>query len=181
MIGSIIGGAASLGSAIYGAVASSKANNKARQLLSDQKQKNEDWYNTKMSEDYTKRSDAQAVISKQRELLNEQYRNAKATNIVAGGTDESLALQKESANKALAQTMSDIASQASDYKDNIEQQYRSQDAALAQQQAQNYAAQGAAAAQAAGQAVNAGVSLMGNDISEMSKAKAVKAAAKVNA
>lgn len=172
MIGSIIGGVASLGSAIYGAVSSSINNNKARQLLADARQENKDWYNTKMSEDYTQRSDAQAVINKQRELLNEQYKNARATNIVAGGTDESLALQQQNANKAMAQTMSDIASEASQYKDNIEKAYRQQDAAYNQQQIQSYQQQAAATAQAASQAANAGANLMGADLSQMGKAKA---------
>lgn len=164
MIGSIISGVTALGSAVYGAVKSAQANKKANDLLNSQKQANQDWYNTKMSEDYTQRSDAQAVINKQREILDEQYRNAKATNLVAGGTDESLALQKQSANKALAQTMTDIASEASAYKDNIEQQYRAQDSALAQQQIAGYQQQAANASAAASQAVNSGISGLGNGI-----------------
>lgn len=164
MIGSIISGVTALGNAIYGTVKSAQANKKATDLINSQRKSNQDWYNTKMSEDYTQRSDAQAVISKQRELLNEQYRNAKATNLVAGGTDESLALQQQSANKALAQTMTDIASEASAYKDNIEQQYRAQDSALAQQQIAGYQQQAADAANAASQAVNSGLSGLGNGI-----------------
>ncbi len=164
MIGSIISGVTALGSAVYGAVKSAQANKKASDLIDSQRKSNQDWYNTKMSEDYTQRSDAQAVISKQRELLNEQYRNAKATNLVAGGTDESLALQQQSANKALAQTMTDIASEASAYKDNIEQQYRAQDSALAQQQIAGYQQQAANAANAASQAANSGFSGLGNGI-----------------
>ena len=157
----IAGGVAALGSAIYGAVSSAKANNQARNLISQQKQSNEDWYNRKMSEDYTQRSDAQAVLNKQRQLLNEQYKTARATNIVAGGSDESLAMQQQAANKAMAQTMSDIAANASNYKDSIEQQYRAQDNALTQQQAGNYQQQAAQAAQAGSQGVAAGLNFMG--------------------
>jgi hypothetical protein len=58
--------------------------------------------------------------------------------------------------------MTDVASQASAYKDAVDRQYRAQDAALNQQQAANYQQQAAATAAAAGQAVNAGVGLMGN-------------------
>lgn len=161
MIATIAGAAAALGSSIYSAVKSSQQNKKAQQLIQQQRDDNKAWYNAKMSEDYTMRSDAQNVINKQRELLNEQYKNARATNAVAGGSDAALAMQKAAANDAMAQTMSDIASEASNYKDQVEQQYRAQDAALNQQQAQNYADQAKATAQAGSQAVNAGLNLMG--------------------
>ena len=161
-----IGGVAALGSAIYGGITSSKANNKARDLIQQQRSDNKAWYNTKMAQDYTQRADVQAAIKRQRELLNEQYNRARATNVVAGGTDESLALQQQAANKSLSDTMTDIAAQSSAYKDNVEQQYRAQDAALNQQQVQNYQQQAAQAAQAASQGVNAGIGLMGNSIAK---------------
>jgi len=161
---SIIGGVGALGSAIYGAVTSARANNKARQLIQKQRDDNRNWYNVKMAQDYTQRSDVQAAIKRQRELLDEQYKKARATNTVAGGTDEALALQKKAANAALAQTTTDIAAGATQYKDNVEQQYRNQDAALNQQQAQSYQQQAAQAAQAASQAVNAGIGLVGQGI-----------------
>lgn len=110
------------------------------------------------------RSDVQAAINKQRELLDEQYKRARATNTVAGGTDASLALQRESANRATADTMSNVAANAAEYKDNIEQQYRAQDAALNQQQAQNHQQQAAQISQAASQAVNAGINGVANGL-----------------
>lgn len=161
---SIIGGVTALGSAIYGAAASAKANNKARRLIQQQRDDNREWYNIKNAQDYTQRSDVQAAVKRQRDLLNEQYNKARATNAVAGGTDESLALQKKAANQSLAQTMTDVASGAAAYKDGIEQQYRAQDAALNQQQAQSYQQQAQATAQAASQAVNAGIGLVGQGI-----------------
>ena len=160
----IIGGAAALGSAIYGAVKSSKANNQARNLIQKQRDDNRRWYNTQMNKDYTLRADVQNAINRQRELLAEQYKRAKATNVVAGGSDESVALQKEAANKSLAAATADIAAAGANYKDNVEQQYRTQDNALNQQQAQSYQQQAAQTAQAASQAVNAGVGLIGTGI-----------------
>lgn len=166
IVSSIIGGVGALGSAIYGAITSSRANNRARKLIQQQRDDNKEWYNIKMSQDYTRRADVQAAIKRQREMLDEQYRRAKATNAVAGGTDESLALQKKAANESLAQTMTDVAAQSAAYKDNIERQYRAQDAALNQQQAQSHQQQAAQAAQAASQAVNAGIGLVGQGIAE---------------
>lgn len=163
----IIGGATALGSAIYGAVKSSKANKKAQQLIQQQRDDNKRWYDVKMAQDYTQRSDVQAAIKRQRELLQEQYENARKSKVVAGGTDESVALQQQAANRALSDTATDIAAQAANYKDSVEQQYRAQDAALNQQQIQNYQQQAASTAQAASQAVNAGVNLVGQGIHEM--------------
>lgn len=168
MIGSILqaglGGATALGSAIYGVAASSNYNNKARQLIQQQRDDNKAWYDTKMSQDYTMRSDVQAAVNRQRQLLNEQYKRARNTNIVAGGTNESLALQQQAANRSLSDTMTDIASQSAAHRDSVEQQYRAQDAALNQQQAQSYQQQAAQAAQAASQAVNAGVNMVGQGL-----------------
>lgn len=161
------GGLAALGSAIYGGITSAKANNKARDLIAQQRNDNKAWYDLRMSQDYTLRTDVQAAIKRQRELLDEQYRRARATNVVAGGTDEALALQQQAANKSLSDTMTDVAAQAAAYKNNVEQQYRAQDAALNQQQVQNYQQQAAQAAQAASQGVNAGLGLMGNAIGKL--------------
>lgn len=164
LLSAIAGGVGALGSAIYGAIASGKANRRAQQLIQQQKEDNKRWYETKMSQDYTLRTDAQAAINRQRELLDEQYKRAKATNVVAGGTDEAVAMQKEAANKAAGQTIADIASNASNYKDNVEKQYKQTDAQLTQQQAQIQQQQASAIAQAAGQAVNAGVNVVGNEL-----------------
>lgn len=151
MVGAILGTAAKIGGSIYGAIKSSQAAKKAEALLKNQRDDNKRWYEQRMAEDYTQRADNQNVLRRMRDMLGEQYKRARATNIVAGGTDESLALQKAAANESMGETMADIAAQASSYKEGIENQFRAQDAALNQQQIgirQNEAAQ---IAQAAGQ------------------------------
>lgn len=134
MVGQIIGAAAQVGSSIYGAIKSSQANKRAEEMIQNQRDENKKWYDAKMAEDYTQRSEVQNILRKQRELLNEQYQRARATNIVAGGTDESLALQQQAANEAMGDTTADIAANASNYKDSVENQFWAQDAALNQQQ-----------------------------------------------
>ncbi len=151
MVGTIIGTAAAIGSSIYGAIKSSQANKKAEQLLQNQRDKNQKWYDQKMAEDYTQRSDVQNVLRKQRELLQEQYKRARATNIVAGGTDESLALQQAAANEAMGNTMADIAANASSYKEGVEEKYRANEAAFDQQEIANEQNRAQAIATAAGQ------------------------------
>lgn len=171
MITAAIGAGLSLASAIYGGIKSSQANNRARRLIQQQRDDNKRWYDTRMVQDYTMRTDAQAAINRQRELLNEQYNRARKTGVVSGATDEAVAMQKAAANKAVSDTTTEIASQASAYKDNVERQFRAQDAALNQQQAQSHQQQAAQTAQAASQAVNAGINLVGNSIA-MQGAKA---------
>lgn len=175
MVGAIIGAAAQIGSSIYGAVKSSQANKQAQAMIQNQRDENRAWYNQKMAEDYMQRSDVQNVLRKQRELLNEQYQRARATNIVAGGTDESLALQQQAANKTMGDTMADIAAGASAYKDSIEQQYRAKDDAINQQLIGVQQAKAQSIANAAGQ-VGSAVSGLVTGIDSGSPAKSTKAA-----
>jgi len=156
-----LGGAVALGSAVYGAIQSSKYNKQARNLIGQQRQDNDAWWAAKKNEDYLDRTDAQNIITKQQSLLDEHYRQAEKANVVSGGTDEALAMQKAAANNATAQTMASIAANASEAKDSAERQYRAEDAALNQQEIQTYMNQANATAQAASQGVNAGVNLMG--------------------
>lgn len=160
MVGQILGATTQVGASIYGAIKSSQANKRAQKLLQNQRDENQKWYDQKMSEDYMQRSDVQNILRKQRDLLDEQYKRARATNLVAGGTDESLALQQQAANQTMADTMGNIAAQASSYKDSVEQQYRAQDAALNQQQIGVEQAKAQAIAQAAGQVGSAVSGLM---------------------
>ena len=176
MVGSItssaLGGALQIGSAIYGQIKSNQLNKQAQAELDARREENKNWYNQKMNEDYMMRSDVQNVLRKQRELLDEQYKRAKASNIVAGGTDESLALQQQAANKTMGDTMADIAANASAYKDNVEQQYRNQENSLSQRQQQIYANQANAVASAAGQASKAGAGLLASGLEGITKVKA---------
>lgn len=151
IVGQALGAAVKVGSSIYGAIKSSQANKKAMQMLQNQRDENQRWYDQKMAEDYMQRSEVQNNLRKQRDLLKDQYQKARATNIVAGGTDESLALQQQAANETMGETMANIAANASAYKDSVENQYRAQDAALNQQQIGVEQAKAQSIAQAAGQ------------------------------
>lgn len=171
LLSAILGGATSLASSAIGAVSSAKASKQASDLVSQQKKQNKQWYEDAMGQDYVNRSDTQAVLKKQKELLDEHYKRARATNVVSGGTDEALAMQKASADKTLADTMSNIAAQSSASKDAAEKAYQQQENALTQQQiavAQNKSGQ---IAQAAGQGVSAGLNLIGTGLQGINKEK----------
>ena len=161
MVGTILGTAAQIGGSIYGAVKSSEANEKAMDLIAKQRDDNKKWYEAKMAEDYTQRADVQNVLRKQRELLTEQYQRAKAANVVAGGTDEALAMQQQAANASMGETYANIAAQASSAKEEAESAYRTADSALIGKQATAYQNQADAIAKAAGQVGEAASGLVG--------------------
>lgn len=160
------GGALSLLSAAAGTAVSAIQNKKARDLIKQQRADNKAWYESEMAKDPLMRVDAQAVINKQQQLLDEQRKRAQGAGVVGGASDESVAMQKAAGTSAMAQTMSNVASELDEYKRGVQQSYRQQDAALRQQEVgirQNAANQ---VAQAAGQAVNAGVNLVGVGIKD---------------
>lgn len=167
-----IGSTAALAGAIYGGVKSGNLNRRAESILSQQKKDNQDWFNIKQSSDYTQRADVQAAFKKQREILEEMYKRAKAANTVVGGTDEALALQKQAANQSLAQTTTDAAARSAEYKDNVESTYMARKAGLEDQERLNLQQRAAATAQASSQVVNAGLKMVGNSFQHFQQASA---------
>ena len=120
MYAALAGLALSAAGNIAGAVMSARKAKEGQNILNQQHADNVAWYNRRYNSDYTQRSDYQAMLSRMRDTLSEQYRRARATNKVAGGTDEGLAMLQNSANQALANATSSIASNASAYKDSID-------------------------------------------------------------
>lgn len=156
----LAGLAGSVVSSAIGAWQSSKANREARNLLQGQIDQNRRWYDQRMSEDYTSRSDFQNILNQQRDLFQQNFMQARATNAVAGGTDAQLAMQKESANKASADVMRSLAGQAAQYKEGVENAYMNANNNLIGQMRESYSAQGNNIAQAAGAATQAFGNLM---------------------
>lgn len=163
MIGAIIGAAGSVASSIIGGVQAKKAAEKANKELATQRQKNEDWYRRRYNEDYTQSAEAQAAMTKARELAQEQMKAARGAAAVMGGTEAGVAAQQQAANNMLADTMSGIAQNATARKDAVESQYLQNEAALSQQQQGVYSQQAANSAAAANQGMAAGMSLLGAD------------------
>ena len=155
MLLSAIAAFGSIGSAIYGGIKASQANNEARNMLGNFRQDRRRWYQAEGARDYTSRADVQSLLTKQRDLLTEQYRRSRATNIVAGGTDASLALQRDAANRTIANTTSSVAAQGARYKDAIAAEGRNVDSNLFAQQVAAQQAKANAIANAAGQASKA--------------------------
>lgn len=163
MIGAIIGAGASLASSLIGGAQAKRAADNANKELADQRKKNEDWYRRRYNEDYTQSAEAQAAMTRARELAREQMAAARGTAAVMGGTEAGVATQQQAANKMLADTMSGIAQNATARKDAVESQYLQNEAALSQQQQQVYNQQAANSTAAANAGMQAGMSLLGAD------------------
>lgn len=170
LITTAIGAAEALGSAAYSAMKSSQANKNAQRRLQEEEAQNKRLYDFRSNQDFTSRTDAQAIINQQREWAQEALRQTRATNAVAGGSEESVAAQKEAANAAMSNTMQSIAADASTYKEGVEDKYQQRKSQLAQQEIQREDAKAQQIAQAGAQAINAGLGLIGSGVGPQIKA-----------
>lgn len=152
-----------MASSLIGGAQAERAAENANKELADQRKKNEDWYRRRYNEDYTQSAEAQAAMTRARELAREQMQAARGTAAVMGGTEAGIAAAQGAANDMLADTMSGIAQNATARKDAVESQYLQNEASLSQQQQNVYNQQAANSAAAANQGMAAGMSLLGAD------------------
>lgn len=163
MIGSIVGVLGGVASSVIGGMQAQRAAKNANAELVAQRKKNEDWYNRRYNEDYTQSAEAQAAMTKARELAQEQMKAARGTAAVMGGTEAGVAAAQASANKMLADTMGNIAQNATARKDAVESQYMQREAELSEAQRQVHNQQAANATAAANQGMQAGMGLLASD------------------
>ena len=125
-----------LGGSIFGGIKASREAKKQQKMLDAQKAENQAWYNRRFNEDGTQRADAQRLLTNTQDLLRRQTKAAQGANAVTGASTEAVAAQKAANNQALAEATSTIAAASDARKDNIEQQYQTNDNALADKQMQ---------------------------------------------
>lgn len=132
--GQAAGTALAVGGAIAGGIAAARSAAKQRQMIAKERNSNQNWYNQRYNEDSTQRADAQAAMTNMRNAMAERSAASAGTTAVMGGTSEASAAEKAAQNAALGQTTQQIVINGENRKDNIENQYRTRDAALAQEQ-----------------------------------------------
>lgn len=125
-----------LGGSIFGGIKASQEAKKQQKMLDAQKAENQAWYNRRYNEDGTQRADAQRLLTNTQDLLRRQTMAAQGANAVTGASTEAVAAQKAANNQALASATSTIAAASDARKDNIEQQYQTNNNALADKQMQ---------------------------------------------
>lgn len=119
MIGSAVGAVGS----IFGGISASNALKNVKKNIQNQVEENQNWYDKRYNEDATQRADARHAIALTEESIKNRNKQAEGVQAVMGGTDESVAMAKEINAKALSDTMSNIAVNGENRKDNIERQY----------------------------------------------------------
>lgn len=130
LIGSIAGGALGAAGSIFGGISASKAMRRVKKNLQAQKQANQNWYDRRYNEDATQRADAQRILTQTEESIRNRNRHAAGAQAVMGGTDESTAAAKAANAQALADATSQIAVNAENRKDQIEQTYQQRDSQI---------------------------------------------------
>lgn len=130
LFGSIAGGALGAAASIFGGISASKAMRRVKENLQAQKEANQNWYDRRYNEDATQRADAQRILTQTEESIRNRNRQTAGAQAVMGGTDESTAAAKAANAQALADATSQIAVNAENRKDQIEQTYQQRDSQI---------------------------------------------------
>jgi len=118
LIGSIAGG---LTSAAGGLLASKKANaayNEYIKTFENRMQQVKDHRDNLYYQDPTQTAENQVAVTNAQKVLDNATQKAKNTNIVSGGSDESVALSKQAAQDQVGKMMQDAAVQGAQQKEN---------------------------------------------------------------
>ena len=162
MIGSIIGGGIGVIGSIAGAIGSARKMKQANAQLAQNKAKNQSWYDREYNMDYTQRADAQQILNKTREMADVNRRRARNMGVVAGATDEAVAMENEASNNMVSNTMGNINQSADAYKQSVQGQFRATQQQLDQQQYNNKISEAQNIANAASGVSKAGAGIVGS-------------------
>lgn len=153
LIGGIAGGVTSAVGGIFAGSALNEGFKKQQEMYEQRLTDVKAHRDARYYQDPTQTAESQAAVTQAQQLLNQQTQRAKDTNIVSGGTDESVALQKQAAAAAVGQMMQQQAVQGAEKKEQIWDNADSQidaftkylaDSKLQQAQGKAQAIQGAA-------------------------------------
>lgn len=167
----MLGALLSIGGSVAGGIAGANAASKQKRALQSMKDKNQAWYDKNYYQDPTQRADAQAAITRMKDVMQQRTQRAAGTAAVVGATEETVAAEKAAQNNALAEVTTNIAANNEQRKDQIEQTYQAKNDAITEGQMQQQAQ--------IGQNVAAAVSGIGQAAGEISNGFAAVKDAKV--
>lgn len=165
-------GAASLalgvGSSLFGANKAKKAAKRAQAENQYRTNAEKAWYNKNYNTDYLDTKAGQNLIRRAQEVQDEYIRKADGAAAVGGGTAASVAQAKESANKAMGDTIANIAAQDTSCKQHIEDAHLANTQQLSRERQQIEQQKAQATSDAAQNASNAmfnfGVNQLGSEL-----------------
>lgn len=129
----ILGIATGLAGGLLGSLGKDESISEQQRGINQLSRKNDAWYKLRYNEDPTQRVDTQRIISITEDALRKRNKAAEGRKAVMGGTEESVAAEKEAASRTLADVTSQIAASNERRKDQIEQQYLTRRNALDEQ------------------------------------------------
>lgn len=166
-------GALSAGTSVAGGLLSRNAAKKAARQVRYRKNAEKAWYDKEYNTDYIDTKAGQNLMRRAQEVQDKYVKRAEGAAAVGGGTDASVALAKENANKAVSDTIANVAAQDTARKQRVADQHLANTnviSAQSQQVEQSKADATAGAAQGASNAAASAAILVG---SQPNKANAV--------
>lgn len=166
-------GALSAGTSVAGGLLSRNAAKKAARQVKYRRNAEKAWYDKEYNTDYIDTKAGQNLLRRAQEVQDKYVKRAEGAAAVGGGTDASVALAKENANKAVSDTIVNVAAQDTARKQRVADQHLANTnviSAQSQQVEQSKADATAGAAQGASNAAASAAILVG---SQPNKANAV--------
>lgn len=119
LIGSIAGGVTSAVGGALAAKARNKGYNEYIKMFEKRMQQVKDHRDNLYYQDPTQSAENQVAVTNAQKVLDNATENAKNTNIVSGGSDESVALSKQAAQEQVGNIMQQAALQGAQTKENV--------------------------------------------------------------
>ena len=123
----------SLAATGIGAVGSAQANAEARSRLQGVYDEDMREYDRLLRRNYVDSPENAGLLRRLQEMQRDRYNQARATNVVAGGTDAHLAAMQGQGAKIVSDTANAIAERSQAYKDSVGEQRRVRRGQYAQQ------------------------------------------------
>ena len=167
--------AAGIGASLFGANKAKKAARRAQAENQYRTNAEKAWYDKNYNTDYLDTKAGQNLMRRAQEVQDEYVRKADGAAAVGGGTAASVAMAKEAANKAMGDTIANVAAQDTARKQHVEDAHLANTQQLSRERQQIEQQKAQATSDAAQNASNAmfnfGVNQLG---SQLEGAKAVK-------
>lgn len=126
MIGALIGAGLSAVSSIAGNIAANKRNAEARRMMREQLRENQAWRDKEYYADPTKRGDTIRLMTQTGDLLRARTQNARGTQAMMGGTEDSIANTMQANNETIANATGNLVAANEARKDRVDTQYRTE-------------------------------------------------------
>ena len=160
--------AGSVASSLFGANKAKKAARKAQKENTYRSNAEKAWYEKNYNTDYLDTKAGQNLMRRAQEVQDEYIRKADGAAAVGGGTAASVAQAKESANKAMGDTIANIAAQDTSRKQHVEDAHLANTQQLSRERQQIEQQKAQATSDAAQNASNAlfnfGVNQFGSEL-----------------